>query len=89
MIYLYDWSGEIVAMSKYDYPKRRKEIIEEWKAMYGQMFNRCFLQIAPNANGKVEKYNKVDGKYINVHSVLRKRIGITSHKVNNHDEGRQ
>jgi len=63
-----EYKDERIDSLSYKFPKRRKEIIDNWKERYGKKFNECVLIIIPDTeNTKV----KSDGR--NWHSPSRKR----------------
>lgn len=50
-IYLYDRSGsDVIDERKYKCPKERKTIIDLWKSLYGEGFEKCIIQVSPEVN---------------------------------------
>ena len=47
---------EVVSSKQYTRLHHRKEIIGEWKKIYGERFNRCAIQISPTTN--IQKIGK-------------------------------
>jgi len=47
---------EVVSSKQYTRIYHRKEIIGEWKKIYGERFNRCSIQINPTTN--IQKIGK-------------------------------
>lgn len=47
---------EVVSSKQYTRIYHRKEIIGEWKKIYGERFNRCAIQIHPTTN--IQKIGK-------------------------------
>lgn len=47
IVYLLDWSGQIIAGKQYLGKTERHKIIEQWGRLYSASFKRCYIQVAP------------------------------------------
>jgi hypothetical protein len=56
-IELYGQDDTMVAHYKYNCVKARKEIIEKWKGLYAEAFNKCYFIIIPIVDISMVKLN--------------------------------
>lgn len=65
-IELYGQDDTMVAHSKYNCVRVRKDIIEKWKGLYAEAFNKCYFIIIPIVD--VSKV-KLDGENYGVKEI--------------------